>query len=146
MGLLSKLWEIVKDRGFFHAAVHGGGGLVAKSCLTLETPRTVACQAPLSMGFPRQEHWSGFPFPSPGSLPDPEIKPGYPTLRQILYCMSHQGKLLTDRTLLINSFSFLTCFKWRVCPMTRIVGENPCHISKYCHDNCVTFNLKILVG
>ena len=32
---------------------------------------TVACQAPLSMGLSRQEHWSGLPFPSPGDLPDP---------------------------------------------------------------------------
>ena len=49
----------------------GGGGLVAKSCLTLATPWTVAHQAPLSMGFSRQEYWSGLPFPSPGDLPDP---------------------------------------------------------------------------
>ena len=53
----------------------GGGGLVAKSCLTLATPWTVACQAPLSMGFSRQEYWSGLPFPSPGDLPDPGIEP-----------------------------------------------------------------------
>ena len=39
------------------------------------TPWTVALQAPLSMGFPRQEHWSGLPFPSPGDLPDSRIKP-----------------------------------------------------------------------
>ena len=39
------------------------------------TPWTVACQAPLSIGFPRQEYWSGLPFPSPGDLPDPGIKP-----------------------------------------------------------------------
>ena len=37
----------------------GGGGEVAKSCLTLATPWTVAHQAPLSMGFPREEYWSG---------------------------------------------------------------------------------------
>ena len=42
------------------------------------TPRTVACQAPLSMGFPRQECWSGLPFPSPGDLPDPGIEPVSP--------------------------------------------------------------------
>ena len=41
---------------------HGGGGLAAKSYLTLATPWTVACQAPLSMGFSRQEYWSGLPF------------------------------------------------------------------------------------
>ena len=39
------------------------------------TPWTVALQAPLSMGFPRQEYWSGLPFPSPGDLPDPGIEP-----------------------------------------------------------------------
>ena len=39
------------------------------------TPGTVARQAPLSMGFPRQEHWSGLPFLTPGDLPNPEIKP-----------------------------------------------------------------------
>ena len=39
------------------------------------TPWTVACQALLSMGFPRQEYWSGLPFPSPGDLPDPGIEP-----------------------------------------------------------------------
>ena len=36
---------------------------------------TVACSAPLSMRFPRQEYWSGLPFPSPGDLPDPGIEP-----------------------------------------------------------------------
>ena len=42
------------------------------SCVRLSvTPRTVARQAPLSMGFPRQEYWSGLPFPPPGDLPDP---------------------------------------------------------------------------
>ena len=44
------------------------------------TPWTVACQASLSMGFPRQEYWSGFPFLSPGDLPDPGIKPVSPAL------------------------------------------------------------------
>ena len=44
------------------------------------TPWTVAYQAPPSMGFSRQEYWSGLPFPSPGHLPDPGIEPGSPTL------------------------------------------------------------------
>ena len=44
----------------------GGGGLVAKPGPTIVTPRTIALQAPLSMGFPRQEYWSGLPFPSLG--------------------------------------------------------------------------------
>ena len=59
----------------------GGGGLVTKSPLTLVTPWTVACQAPLSMGFSRQEYWSGLPFPSPGGLPDSGIKPQSPVLQ-----------------------------------------------------------------
>ena len=42
------------------------------------TPWTVARQAPLSMGFPRQEYWSRLPFPAPGDLPDPGIKPASP--------------------------------------------------------------------
>ena len=53
----------------------GGGGLVAKLCLILFTPWTVAHQAPLSMGFSRQEYWNGLPFFSPGDLPNPGIKP-----------------------------------------------------------------------
>ena len=45
------------------------------------TPRTVAYQAPPSMGFSRQECWSGLPFPSPGDLPNPGIEPGSPALQ-----------------------------------------------------------------
>ena len=46
----------------------------AQLCLTLATPWTVVCQAPLSMGFSRQKYWSGLPFPPPGNLPSPEIE------------------------------------------------------------------------
>ena len=45
------------------------------------TPWTVAHQVPPSMGFSRQEYWSGLPFPSPGDLPDPEIEPRSPALQ-----------------------------------------------------------------
>ena len=58
--------------------------LVAKSCQTLLWSH-VACQAPLSMGFPRQEYWSGLPFPFPGGLPDLRIKSSLLHPRQILY-------------------------------------------------------------
>ena len=69
-----------------HIYVHtisggGGGGLVSKSCPILATLWTVACQAPLSMGFSRQEYWSGLPFPSPGDLPNPGIEPGFSALQ-----------------------------------------------------------------
>ena len=53
---------------------------VSQSCLTLVTLWTVAHQAALSMGFPREEYWSRLPFPSAGDLPDPGIEPGSPTL------------------------------------------------------------------
>ena len=59
----------------------GGGGLVTQSCPTLVTPQTSARQAPLSMGFSRQEFWSGLPFPSPGDLPNLGIEPGSPALQ-----------------------------------------------------------------
>ena len=52
------------------------------SCVQLfATPWTAAYQAPLSMGFSRQEYWSGLPFPSPGHLPDPGIEPRSPILQ-----------------------------------------------------------------
>ena len=60
-----------------------GRSLVAKSCLALWDPMTIAHQAPLFMGFPRQEYWSGLPFPSL-DLPNPGIKPRSPAW-QILY-------------------------------------------------------------
>ena len=47
----------------------------------LATPWTMAYQDPLSMGFSRQEYWSGLPFPSPGDLPDPGIELGSPALQ-----------------------------------------------------------------
>ena len=56
------------------AAVAAVCCLVAKSCPTVATPWTVAHQAPLSMGFSRQECWSGLPFSAPGNLPDLGIK------------------------------------------------------------------------
>ena len=56
------------------------------------TPWTVTYQAPLSMGFSRQEYWSGLPFPSPGDLPDPGIEPGSPTLQANALTSEPPGK------------------------------------------------------
>ena len=55
--------------------------LVTQSYPTLATPWTVARQAPLSMGFFRQEYWGGLPFPTPGDLSDPGIEPRSPALQ-----------------------------------------------------------------
>ena len=64
--------------------------LAAQSCQLFATSWTVAAQAPLSMGFFRQEYWSGFPCPPTGILPIQESNPGLPRSRWILYHLSHQ--------------------------------------------------------
>ena len=64
----------------------------AKLCPTLATPWIVAHQTPLSMGFSRQEAWSGLPFPSPGDLPDPGIEAGSPALQADSLPTELQGK------------------------------------------------------
>jgi len=82
-----------------------GDGLVTKSCLTFQTLWTVICQAPLSIGFPKQEFWSGLPFSSLGDLPDlgmeatsPALQVvsytagGLPTLAGRFYTTEHPGK------------------------------------------------------
>ena len=56
------------------------------------TQWTVAYQPPPSMGFSRHEYWSGLPFPSPGDLPDPGIKPGSPTLEADALTSEPPGK------------------------------------------------------
>ena len=100
---LSRLRKLVMDREAWHDALHG----VTKSLLLLlsrfshvrlcATPEIAAHQAPPSLGFSRQEHWSGLPFPSAGDLPNPGIKPGLLHCRQILYHLSHQGNSLHRR-------------------------------------------------
>ena len=57
------------------------------------TPGTAALQAPLSMGFSRQEHWSGLPCPTPGDLPDPGIEPAVPALAADSLPLSLLGSL-----------------------------------------------------
>ena len=78
--------------------IHYGGRLTkVRVCLTLgcvwlfATPWTAAHQAPPSMGFSRQEYWSGLPFPSPGDLLDPGIQPRSPALQVDSLPLSHQG-------------------------------------------------------
>ena len=56
------------------------------------TPWTVAYQAPQSMGFSRQEYWSGLPFPSSADLPDPGIEPGSPALQADVLPSEPPGK------------------------------------------------------
>ena len=67
---------------------------VSHSVMSDSLCRTVARQAPLSMGFSRQEYWSGLPFPSPGDLPDPGIEPQSPTLQADAQLSEPSGKPL----------------------------------------------------
>ena len=84
----------------------------AQSCLTLCDPWTAACQAPLSMGFFRQEYKSGLSFPPPGDLPDSGIELKHLCLlhyRRILY---HWGIGKSDRGILVLYFyKFSVCLK-----------------------------------
>ena len=73
------------------------------------TPWTVAHQAPPSMGFSRQEYWSGLPFPSPGDLPDPGIKPRSPTFQADALTSEPPGNL--HRTI---QFRFFSNTEWGV--------------------------------
>ena len=66
------------------------------------TPWTVACQVPLSMRFPRQDYWSGLPFPSPGDLPSPEIEPTSPALEGRFFTPELPGKPTIEYNLAIK--------------------------------------------
>ena len=62
------------------------------------TPWTTAHQAPLSMGFPRQEYWSGLPIPSPGDLPRPGIEPASPALAGRFFTTESPRKLMFNKS------------------------------------------------
>ena len=67
---------------------------------SLMTPWTIACQAPLSMVFPRPEYWSGLPFPPPGDLPNLGVEPVSPALAGEFFTTEPPGKpLLMDTNL-----------------------------------------------
>ena len=94
--------------------------LVAKLCPTLCNPMDyIAHQVLLSMGFSRQEHWSGLPFPSPGDLPNPGIEPASPILSGRFFTAELPGKskvlstaLWTDRSLTEDSNDLDTWLNW----------------------------------
>ena len=70
-----------KNRCSLFSACEKWKGLVSQSCLILLDFMDYSCQAPLSMGFSRQEYWNGLPFPSPGDLPNLGIEPRSPALQ-----------------------------------------------------------------
>ena len=72
---------------------------------SFSTPWTVAYQAPLSLGFPMQEYWSGLPFSSPEDLPNPETEPESPTLAGGFFTAKPPAKPYS-----LLSYSILTSF------------------------------------
>ena len=104
--------------------VHGGSLVLishVKSCPTLVTPWTIAYQAPLSMGFSREEYWNGLPFPSPGDLPNWGIEPRSPALpadslpteppgKPLLYC--GYIEFCQENALIITNTLFQQHKKW----------------------------------
>ena len=82
--------------------------LFAKSWPTLETPWTVACQAALSLGFFRQEYWSGLLLPSPGDVPNTGIKPGSPALQADSYWLSYKGSPMSFSSVQFSSVQSLS--------------------------------------
>ena len=104
--------------------------VITKSCLTLATPLTIAHQVPLPMGFPRQEYWSGLPFPSPGDIPDPEIEPKSPALACKFFTTEPPGKpinrwILPFATIQINHEGII--LKW-----SKSDNDKVCIISTAC--------------
>ena len=89
-----------------------------KICLVVSrlfaTPWTVAYQALPSMGFSRQEYWSGLPFPSPGDLPDPGTEPRSPALQADALPSERPGKSKSKREYKIYFYHLIIHFKFRV--------------------------------
>ena len=102
---LSKLIELYSKESELYNVM-----LVAQSYWTHCNSWAVARQVPLSMEFPRQEYWSGLPFPFPGDLPNPGIEPRSPILWADSLPLSHQGNLYNIRYILINLTLKILCF------------------------------------
>ena len=79
------------------------------------TPLTVTYQASPSMGFSRQEYWSGLPFPSPGDLPDPGIEPGSPALSILIGWSQILAIKCFDYHSVYNLRTRITLAKWPKC-------------------------------
>ena len=104
------------------------------------TPWTVAYQASPSMGFSRQEYWSGLPFPSPGDLPDPGIEPVSPALEADALTSGPPGKHLVSKScpILCNPIDCSTPGRATSLPCPSLsprVCSDSCSLSHWC---CLT--------
>ena len=89
------------------------------------TPWTVACQALLSMGFSRQEYWSGLPFPPPGNLPNPGIKPRSLALQADSLPTEPSGKLIELGRITLQILKHLRWLTFRDSPGGPAVKTSP---------------------
>ena len=100
------------------------------------TPRTIACQAPLSMGFPSPEYWSGLPFPPPGDLLDPGIELTFAALAGRLFTTEPPGKPFVKY--ILKAFNINPT-------VTKIATIHCSHLSKQVPSPVKTSSLRLLV-
>ena len=109
------------------------------SCVQLiVTPWTVAHQAPLCMGFSRQEYWSGLPFPTSGHLPNPEIRPASlmsPALAGGFFTIVLPGKPLLYNVLVSNVNPISLRSRLDICDLSNVLFQG---LSMFIHVNANT--------
>ena len=110
----------------------------------------MALQAPMPTGFPRQEYWSGLPFPSPGDLLNPGIKPMSPALQVDSFLLSHLGNSARTASLFRTASLLFSCSvmsnslqphelqhsRLPCCLPSPWVFSNSCPLSQWCHTLC----------
>ena len=99
------------------------------------TPRTVAHKAPLFMGYHRQEYWSKLPFPSPGNLPDPGIKPVSPDWQVGSPPLSHLGRRCSHLCCSVTQLCPTLCdtVDWNLLKLMSIKSVMPSNHLVLCH-------------
>ena len=112
----------------------------SQSCPTLCDPWTVDYQAPQSIGFSRQEYWSWLPFPPPGDLPNPGIKPASPALAGRYFATEPPGKWLSKFSCLAIFSSSLSENRFPLDKNQKINGLTSC-ISRYHTTNTLGSNI-----
>ena len=98
---------------------------VTQSCPIFCNPWTVACQAPPSMGFSKQEYWNGLPFPSPGDLPDQGIEPKSPIFWEDSLSAEPQGKPIYTYTYILTYFFSWWWLSGKECRRCGDTGSGP---------------------
>ena len=112
-GQMGKGWCVNIFLSFIHLAINK----VLSFVQLFVTLWTVVCQASLSLGFSKQEYWSGLPFPSPWDLPDSGIEPGSPALEADALTSESPGKPQEALYMCIYSFSYVL-YSFPLCFIT----------------------------